>query len=114
MPIIQRNTKSQEFSDYPPGHEEMSDAVNHDGYEYLQANAPYYLSAIEAAVIKGATPAEIKAYMSRLVGPDRQAMVKRCVQAAGYILKQQRDSYGETPAPSVGFGNFGGTINAGV
>ena len=64
---------------------EMDAAIEWDGYNWLNTNAPEYLASVEHAVSNGYTPEEIRAYTARMTG-DRQIAL-RCEHAAKYLFR---------------------------
>ncbi len=65
----------------------LLEAVDMDAYQWLTAQSPYYLTAIERSIQDGMTPDEIGRMVSVNVGPDRQQLALRCLQAARYIQR---------------------------
>jgi hypothetical protein len=69
--------------------EALQHAINFESYEYLESYNPYLLDAVEVAVSRGMTPAEIGKSMRRMVGSDRLPIALRCEQAAAHVVAQQ-------------------------
>lgn len=67
----------------------LRDAVQLDAYLWMESNAPVYLAAIEHEVSKGASAADIRSRLVAELGPDRQALVRRCYQAAAHFIRSQ-------------------------
>ncbi|MEM7133443.1 MAG: hypothetical protein AAF702_44515 [Chloroflexota bacterium] len=63
----------------------LRDVVDLDAYQWLQSHAPYYISAIQSSLSQGASPADIRQFISINVGTDRQGLALRCEQAARHI-----------------------------
>lgn len=59
--------------------------LDKDNWEWLQNQNDEIASAVEAEVRAGADPEVIGRFMVRHIGPDRSALVARCVSAARYI-----------------------------
>lgn len=66
----------------------LDSAIDEDAYDWLTQYAPAYVQAISDALNEGATPQQIRWYVSARVGADRQALALRCEQAAHHIAKQ--------------------------
>ncbi len=67
---------------------ELGHELDRESCDYLQANYPALFDTLEVAVIRGATPEEIRAFVLRRVGIDRQALATRCEAAARFLVGQ--------------------------
>lgn len=63
----------------------LLDAIDADAFDWLTQHAPRYVTAIEAEIRQGRTPAEIRYIVASNVGPDRQGLALRCAQAARHM-----------------------------
>ena len=67
------------------------EALDSESYDFLEANYPDLLAAIEIEVSEGAKPDEIYKIVNRHVGPDRWALTMRIRQAANHISRMYRE-----------------------
>lgn len=65
------------------------DALDAESYEWLGTQAPELLSAIEAEIAAGKKPAQLSRMVSAYVGPERDGLAKRVLQAAKYVERVQ-------------------------
>lgn len=65
-------------------------ALNAESYDWLSAQNPDLVSAIEAEVAAGTKAETIYRMVSQYVGPERQALAVRVRQATHHILLTQR------------------------
>lgn len=63
----------------------LGTTLDRDNWEWLQVNCQPIADAVEAEVKAGATSEQIGTFMLRHIGPDRSALVARCVSAARYL-----------------------------
>lgn len=63
----------------------LSPAINSDGWEWLQNNAPDYATAVQKEVAAGKSPDQIYRYMLVELGLHREPLARRCRQAAAYL-----------------------------
>jgi type II secretory pathway component PulF len=66
------------------------DALDIESYQYLSIAAPDLLAAIEAEVENGKSADQIQRLVAAEIGPEREALARRCRQAASYIERRQR------------------------
>ena len=60
-------------------------AIDAESYQWLEVSAPGLATAVSVAIEQGMTPREIRFYVGRKVGPDRQSLALRCEQAARHM-----------------------------
>lgn len=65
---------------------ELGDELDRESASWLEENQPLLWDALEVAVIRGATPEEIRAFVLRRVGSDRSALATRCEAAARFLV----------------------------
>lgn len=65
----------------------LQEAIDWDGFDYLQTHAPIYLQQIERMVNQGATVEAIRGYLRAEIGPGRQEFIKRCEHAARWLAR---------------------------
>lgn len=65
----------------------LTEALDRESFEWLESQAPDILAGIEAAVGRGANPAEVKRHV--LAQTSRLELAKRCEQAARHIARSQ-------------------------
>jgi hypothetical protein len=68
----------------------LTEVIDLDAFEYLEAAAPLYLDAIRREVQAGRTPAQIKALALHELGGDRSALVMRIYQAARHVTNAEK------------------------
>lgn len=78
--------------------DDLDRAIGQDAEEFLESQAPGYMMAVQEAVLHK-SPEEIRQYLAKALGPDRQRLVLRCYQYAKY-LDRQRLAYGAAVAPA--------------
>lgn len=65
--------------------DELDKELDRQSAEWLQSAMPDVFDALEVAVIRGASPEDIRARVLRRVGVDRMALAARCESAARYL-----------------------------
>lgn len=63
----------------------LGSVLDREAWEWLQMNCQPVADAVEAEVNAGATAEQIGTFMVQHIGPDRSALVARCVGAARYL-----------------------------
>jgi len=66
-------------------------ALDAESHDWLAAQAPDLLGAVEAEMNRGADPDSIYRMVSQHVGAERQALAIRVRQAANHIQRTRRD-----------------------
>lgn len=70
----------------------ISAALNADSYDWLnRENAPL-CAAIEGSVKQGVQPTDVYRYVLAHVGAGREALAKRCEQAAMHLVEGLQDA----------------------
>jgi len=67
----------------------LINAIESESYEYLLQHAPDFLDAIQSELDNGKTVDEIRYLLTVELGSDRIALVRRCVQAANWIVNNK-------------------------
>lgn len=65
----------------------LLEAIDWDGWDYLNTHAPRYLVAVEGELRLGKTPEQIGSVVRRHAGSHREELAKRCEQAARHLLR---------------------------
>lgn len=65
----------------------LTNAIEDDAYEWMQAKLPHYVKAIEQEIALTRSPEKIRSIASRELGPERQALVLRIYQVACYLVR---------------------------
>jgi hypothetical protein len=60
-------------------------AIAEDAYEWMMANSPRLLFAIQHELQRGKNPDQVRMVVSNSVGPERQSVALRCYQAARWL-----------------------------
>jgi hypothetical protein len=63
----------------------LTEALDAMSYQWLSAQAPDLVLAIEAELTGGRSPYQIRLLTQRHVGPDRDGLALRCEQAARHM-----------------------------
>lgn len=58
-------------------------------YEWLADEFPTLATVLEKEVLAGATPDEVRRFMTTHVGEHRVALISRCVSAARHLMSGQ-------------------------
>ena len=64
---------------------ELALELDKESYLWLVENHPTVADAVEAAVSRGATPEQLRAFVLRRVGVNRQEFARRCEAAARHM-----------------------------
>jgi hypothetical protein len=60
--------------------------LNREAWDWLYENHPTIADKVQACVVRGKTPEQIRSVISRHIGPHRHEFVKRCENAASYLM----------------------------
>lgn len=66
------------------------EALNADSWQWLSTTAPELLDAVESEVASGKSPDQIARLVAAHVGPERNALATRVLQAAMHVERTQR------------------------
>ena len=72
----------------------IEEALYLESFEWLETENDTLLRSIEDAIEQGETPDDVKRRVGKIVGPDRQPIVRRCYLAAMHIYRRKSDNYG--------------------
>ena len=61
-----------------------------ESYEWLTDNHPAIAEAVETLTLDGTTPEEIKRFVLDRLGPERNGLATRCLNASRFLLAQAR------------------------
>lgn len=64
---------------------QLARELDKESASWLQEAMPEIFDALEVAVIHGAAPEDIRAFVLRRVGPDRMALAAHCEAAARHL-----------------------------
>lgn len=68
---------------------EIGAELDRESCTWLEENHPLLFDAIELAVIRDVSPAEIRMYVLRQVGGERTGIANRCEGAARHLIAQK-------------------------
>lgn len=66
---------------------ELATELDKESYEWLSENHAQICDAVEAAVQRGATPEQIRAFVTRRCGVNRIEFARRAEAAARHLLE---------------------------
>lgn len=65
--------------------------LDQDAYEWLLDTYPQLAASLEAEVRAGATPDDVRRFMTAHVGEHRVALIARCVSASRWLARGQKE-----------------------
>jgi hypothetical protein len=67
----------------------LGSTLDEAAYEWLVDEWPALAASLETEVLAGATPDEVRRFMTAHVGEHRVALIARCVSAARHLMSGQ-------------------------
>lgn len=63
-------------------------AINAESWDWLESNQPLLAETVQTVVVKGADPERIYRHMLKRLGMEREALARRCKQAAQHLASR--------------------------